>query len=102
MPVYEYRCADCGQLTSVFTRKQGFEGSVQCSGCGGGNTSRAISSFAFSKSSGGSDFGDFGEGDDDLGGMGGMPGMGGMGGMGGHGHSHGGDDFGGLDMGDDF
>lgn len=103
MPIYEYRCQECGKLTSVFSRKVGFDGDVTCEACGSGKTERAISTFAFTKSAsddfGGMDMGDMGMGDMGMGGMGGMPGMGGMGGMPGMGGMGG---FGGMDMGDDF
>ena len=98
MPTYEYRCKDCGALTSIFTRSTSFDQAVKCEQCGSANTSRAISMFAFPRASEASDAmgSDFGLGD-----MGGMGGMGGMGMGGGHGHSHGGGFGGDLDMGDD-
>ncbi len=96
MPIYEFRCASCDRVTSVFTRRVESPAGVTCEHCGSADTSRAISTFAFSKSESSSfDLGD-------LGGMGGMDdmGMGGMGGMGGMDMGMGG--MGGLDMGDDF
>lgn len=50
MPIYEYRCRACGKLTSVFTRAQNTEKRVTCEHCGSGETSRAISSFAYHRS----------------------------------------------------
>ena len=106
MPIYEYRCTECSKITSVFTRKVGAASSATCDACGSTKTERAISNFAFAKSSSGDggfgDMGDFGGDDMGMGGMGGMPGMGGMGGMGGMPGMGGMGGMGGFDMGDDF
>lgn len=47
MPIYEYRCADCGKITNYFTRKIDTGGlSVACEHCGSASTSRMVSKFA--------------------------------------------------------
>ena len=44
MPVYDYRCRDCGKLQEVFVRSIG--GSPQsCAGCGGEHLERVPSAF---------------------------------------------------------
>src|SRR3972149_5427264 len=50
MPIYEYRCADCGRLTSVFVKSASAEPSPACSSCGGTKLARAFSRFAYHKS----------------------------------------------------
>jgi putative FmdB family regulatory protein len=50
MPIYEYRCADCGRLTSVFVRSASAEQQAACSQCGGTKLARALSRFAYRKS----------------------------------------------------
>jgi putative FmdB family regulatory protein len=50
MPIYEYKCQDCGRLTSVFVRSIGSEVDATCRHCGGSKLSRAISGFAYHKS----------------------------------------------------
>jgi putative FmdB family regulatory protein len=50
MPIYEYRCADCGRLSSVFVRSMNTEVKATCSHCGGSRLSRALSRFAYHKS----------------------------------------------------
>jgi putative FmdB family regulatory protein len=80
MPIYEYRCEECGKRSSLLV---GFSSpDPACPHCGKAGLRRLVSTFA-TVSSGDSDSGgedDFGGGDDDFGG--------------------GGDDFGGGD--DDF
>lgn len=46
MPIYEYRCADCGRLTSVFTRSVSAEVKAECRNCGSKKLERAPSRFA--------------------------------------------------------
>lgn len=50
MPIYEYRCADCGRVTSVLVR--GFSATVEptCSRCKGTNLKKLVSRFAALKS----------------------------------------------------
>jgi len=47
MPIYEYRCKDCGRLTSVFTRSVSQAVEPACSHCGGTALERAPSKFAY-------------------------------------------------------
>jgi putative FmdB family regulatory protein len=67
MPIYEYRCADCRKLTSVFVRPGRDETGVTCEKCGSSNTCRALSRFAYHRSQGDilRDYGD--PGTDDVG-----------------------------------
>jgi putative FmdB family regulatory protein len=50
MPIYEYTCADCGRLTSVFVKSMSGDAKPACSNCGGKKLSRALSRFAYHKS----------------------------------------------------
>src|SRR3990172_8657339 len=50
MPIYEFKCHDCGGLTSVFVKKMGSPGDVACRSCGGRKLSRTVSRFAYRKS----------------------------------------------------
>jgi putative FmdB family regulatory protein len=52
MPIYEYKCADCGKLTSVFTRSVSAPVKAQCRGCGGKKLERALSKFAVHRAEG--------------------------------------------------
>ena len=49
MPIYEYRCADCKKLSSIFVR--GFEDppSLKCPECGGADMPRLFSRFRMGK-----------------------------------------------------
>jgi len=49
MPIYEYKCKDCGRLTSQFVRTAGSERAPACQHCGG-RTARALSRFAVGRS----------------------------------------------------
>jgi putative FmdB family regulatory protein len=46
MPIYEYTCADCGRLTSVFVRSMNAKTKPTCSHCGSKKLARALSRFA--------------------------------------------------------
>ncbi len=47
MPIYEYRCLECGEVFShLFLRSTAAAGQTQCSACGSEQTQRLISSFA--------------------------------------------------------
>ncbi|HEX6554213.1 MAG TPA: zinc ribbon domain-containing protein [Ktedonobacteraceae bacterium] len=47
MPIYEYRCLECGEVFShLFLRSTDAAGQIQCSACGCDQTRRLISSFA--------------------------------------------------------
>ena len=49
MPIYEYRCQDCGRVTSFFVRAIGVEVAAVCAHCGGGAMARRMSAFATGK-----------------------------------------------------
>ena len=50
MPIYEFRCDDCGRLTSVFVKSMGAKVDAACGQCGSGKLSRALSRFAYHRS----------------------------------------------------
>ncbi len=50
MPIYEYRCADCGKLNSVFTRSVSSPVDAACRDCGSRKLERALSKFAYHRS----------------------------------------------------
>jgi putative FmdB family regulatory protein len=50
MPIYEYKCADCGRLTSVFQRSMGSAPDARCKACGSRKLERALSAFAHHRS----------------------------------------------------
>jgi putative FmdB family regulatory protein len=50
MPIYEFKCGDCGRLSSIFTRSMGLEIEAVCKHCGSCKLSRAVSGFAYHKS----------------------------------------------------
>ncbi len=50
MPVYEYACLDCKQVVSVLVRRMDAGDGRDCPLCGGTNTRRLISRFAFHRS----------------------------------------------------
>ena len=50
MPIYEYRCQSCGRLSSVFTRSVNQILDPACSHCNSKEVRRAISSFAYHRS----------------------------------------------------
>lgn len=52
MPTYEYRCQDCGRLSSFFVRSISSEVTAVCSHCGSGDMYRRMSSFAVGKTVG--------------------------------------------------
>lgn len=72
MPIYEYRCNDCRQKSSVLTYSWSSSAEPQCKHCGSAKLTKLISSFSVHRSWGGSlDFDssagsmdDFGDGDD--------------------------------------
>lgn len=45
MPIYEFRCSDCGKVTNHFTRKIDTEVRASCEHCGSERTARMISKF---------------------------------------------------------
>lgn len=50
MPIYEYRCAECGRKFEALVRKTQEESSLRCPRCGSGNMKRLISRFRSIKS----------------------------------------------------
>ncbi len=50
MPIYEFKCADCGRLTSVFTRTVASPIDSKCQHCGSAKLQRALSRFAHHRS----------------------------------------------------
>lgn len=50
MPIYEYRCLECGKASSVLTRSVSQEVEPVCTHCASSNMRRLISSFAHHKS----------------------------------------------------
>jgi putative FmdB family regulatory protein len=46
MPIYEYKCAKCGALTSVFTKSVSASADAKCRSCGSAKLERAVSKFA--------------------------------------------------------
>ena len=73
MPIYEYRCEDCGKRSSALLASYS-SADPACPHCGKPALRRLVSTFATVSSGddGGDDFGggddDFGGGDDDFGG----------------------------------
>ena len=54
MPIYEYRCEDCGEPFEVFVRSVSKEAEVACPSCGSETVKRKLSTFASRSSGGGS------------------------------------------------
>jgi putative FmdB family regulatory protein len=50
MPIYEFKCQDCGRLSSVFVKRMRSSYRARCQHCGGRNLKRAVSRFAYHKS----------------------------------------------------
>lgn len=50
MPIYEFRCAACRKVSSVFQRKISENPTAVCSHCGSADTRRLVSQFAFHRS----------------------------------------------------
>ena len=50
MPVYEYACMDCRKVVNVLARRVSDDVEADCPECGGGNTRRLVSRFAFHRS----------------------------------------------------
>jgi len=50
VPVYEYACLDCRKVVDVLMRRVADDAEAPCPECGGTNTRRLISSFAFHRS----------------------------------------------------
>jgi putative FmdB family regulatory protein len=52
MPIYEFKCGDCGRLSSVFARSVGAPADSNCKHCGSPKLERALSRFAYHRSEG--------------------------------------------------
>ena len=50
MPIYEFRCDECGRLTSVFTRSVNATFDERCKHCGSMRVSRAPARVAYHRS----------------------------------------------------
>lgn len=50
MPIYEFKCSDCGRLTSVFTRAVDSPITAACDHCGSKKLQKTLSKFAYHKS----------------------------------------------------
>ncbi|MCG6963817.1 MAG: zinc ribbon domain-containing protein [Acidobacteria bacterium] len=46
MPIYEYRCTDCGHVFSRLQKVGATADGVTCPECGGANSERLVSTFA--------------------------------------------------------
>ena len=54
MPLYEYRCGDCSEITSALVYSWSEEKRPDCEHCGSANLHRLVSRFSFRPSWGGS------------------------------------------------
>ena len=52
MPIYEFRCGSCGEVSSFFTRSIGAPLQAVCSHCGSEDMQQRMSSFAMGKTTG--------------------------------------------------
>jgi putative FmdB family regulatory protein len=50
MPIYEFKCQDCGGLSSIFVKRMRSSYRARCQHCGGRNLKRTVSRFAYHKS----------------------------------------------------
>src|SRR3970040_703192 len=50
MPIYEFKCRDCGRLSSVFVKSMRTSVKAECKHCGSRNLERALPRFAYHKS----------------------------------------------------
>jgi putative FmdB family regulatory protein len=50
LPIYEYKCRQCGRLTSVFVRSISSPVDAECKSCGSTELERAVSAFAYHRS----------------------------------------------------
>ncbi len=48
MPIYEYRCKDCGAIYEKLRRAQDADRDLQCPNCASRNVVRTVSAFATS------------------------------------------------------
>jgi len=54
MPIYEYKCEDCGAVNDVLVRNTETQANVVCPGCKSANITRLISALGAVRSKGGS------------------------------------------------
>ena len=50
MPIYEFRCGDCGRVSSRLVYSWSAEAAPSCGECGGGQLERLVSRFSFRRS----------------------------------------------------
>lgn len=50
MPIYEFKCRNCGKLNNVFTRSVSSRIDKKCEACGSKKLEQAVSKFAYHKS----------------------------------------------------
>jgi len=50
MPIYEFKCQDCGSVSSIFTKSIGASYQARCQHCGSRSLERAVSRFAYRRS----------------------------------------------------
>ena len=48
MPIYEYRCSECGEKFEKFVRSGQASGTVECPACGSQKVAKAFSVFGMS------------------------------------------------------
>ncbi len=54
MPIYEYRCAECGEKFELFVRSMSQQTALTCPKCGGQRVQKALSLFGVGGTSGNS------------------------------------------------
>jgi putative FmdB family regulatory protein len=54
MPIYEYRCDECGETFELFVRSAAKQAAVTCPSCGSERVRKAISLFSVGGAVGGS------------------------------------------------
>ncbi len=52
MPIYEYKCSDCGHIFEILTTSSDDAGKVQCSKCKSDKVAKIISAGSFRRTSG--------------------------------------------------
>jgi putative FmdB family regulatory protein len=60
LPLYEYRCASCGERFEVLQRMGDGAESLACPACGAGRPTRQLSTFAAAAGAGGTEVGSAG------------------------------------------
>lgn len=54
MPLFEYRCQDCGRIIEIFAQRRERSAEQKCPECGKANLERVLSPFSATVSGGGS------------------------------------------------